>query len=156
MAVPNRLVALPAAYAEAAAPLAAAGVEVLLDCTSGGREAPAGVWVRVRTAEGAPGTGPVVVQGGSPHPERPTWLECTSATAPPAGFAGVLLRGLGSGGRAGATDVRELLAEMPPGVPLLVDWPHAPDVPVPAGAGLVLSDVVLDFLPLGEALGRLG
>ncbi len=156
MAVPNRLVVLPAAFAELAAAFAAAGLEVLIDCTADSAEVPPGAWVRARSATHAPGTGPLVVQEGKPDPSRPTWLERTTAGAPPAGFAGVMLRGLGSGGRAGRHDVRELLAEMPAGVAVLVDWPHPPEVPLPAGVGLVLSDVLLAHLPLAEGLhGRL-
>ncbi len=160
MIVPSRLVLLPAARAALAHDLLEAGTAVIVDLTSDPAEVPAGAWVRVRTAEGAPGTGPMIVMSGSPHPTRPTWLECTDVGGVPTGFAGVYLRGIGSGGRAGNDDVRELAAEFAStGTAVLADWPHPPEVSAPEGVGLVLSDVLAGFVlgggPLAARLDRL-
>ena len=153
MVVPSRLVLLPAARVALAHGLLEAGTAVIVDLTSDLAEVPAGAWVRVRTSEGAPGSGPLIVMAGPPDPTRPTWLERTTAGAVPAGFAGVYLRGVGSGGRAGCVDVRELAAEFAAtGVVVLVDWPHPPEVSAPFGVGLVLSDVLAGFVLVGGQL----
>ncbi len=153
MSVPSRLVLLPAAFVASATPLLAAGIVVIVDLTAGDVVVPDGAWVRVLRADDAPGSGPLIVLGGPPHPERPTWLERTTVGERPDGFAGLYLRGLGSGGHAGADDVRELAAAHAGLAPLLVDWPHPPEVLPPRGAGLVLGDVLTGYFPLGPNLG---
>ncbi|MSQ01624.1 MAG: SDR family NAD(P)-dependent oxidoreductase [Myxococcales bacterium] len=153
MPVPSRLVLLPAAFVASATPLLAAGIVVIVDLTADDAAVPDGAWVRVRRAEGAPGTGALIVMDGPPHPTRPTWLERTGAGEPAPGFAGLYLRGLGSGGHAGAEDVRALSAAHAGLGPLLVDWPHPPDVLAPRTAGLVLGDVLAGHFPLGPNLG---
>ncbi len=153
MSVPSRLVLLPAAFVASATPLLAAGIVVIVDLTADHAAVPEGAWVRVRQAEGAPGTGPIIVMDGPPHPARPTWLERTTPGEVPTGFAGLYLRGLGSGGRAGADDVRELALAYAGLGALLLDWPHPPEVVVPRAAGVVLGDVLGGYFPLGPKLG---
>jgi malonyl CoA-acyl carrier protein transacylase len=131
-----------------------AGATPIVDCTSWRAPVPDGAWVRVVRAQDAPGTGPVLLAEGPPVPGRECWLERTTAGSAPPGFAGVVLRGLGSGGRAGDDTVEGLLTAMPPGVPTLIDWPHGPDEKLPDVDGVILSDVLLSALELGPALGK--
>jgi hypothetical protein len=73
----------------------------------------------------------------------------------PEGYAGLVLRGAGSGGHAGDVDVRALLAQVPTGTRVLVDWPHPPEQAGPNAEGIVLSDVMLGFLAGPGLTGRL-
>jgi hypothetical protein len=111
-------------------PVLSAGATPVLDIAggAGGSALPPGCGVRVRSTADAPaGTGPVLAAEGEPLPGRACWFERTSAGPAPAGWAGVYLRGLGSGGRAGARPVEVELGAMPAGVAVLVDWPHPPE-----------------------------
>ena len=152
MASATRFVLLPPARVALAGEIAAAGAVVVVDCVSDVVDVPAGAWVRVRTAVDAPGTGPILAQGGSPHPSRPTWLERIEGMPAGNGFAGTYLRGLGSGGHAGPDDVREWAVSLAGHGPLLLDWPYPPDVPIPDVAGIVLSDVLAALWPLPPPL----
>ena len=146
------LCVLPADRASLAGAVRAAGGTPVVDLTAGGTVGPlaAGVWVRVRDGRSVPGTGPVLLAAGStPRPlaNRETWLEVTTPGPVPAGLAGVVLRGVEVGGPCGAAPAMSLLAQMPPGVPVVVDGGLKPDAVAGAlragAAGVVLSDVLM-------------
>ncbi len=154
--MPRIFCLLPAARAHLSPAVVSAGGIPVIDLTAPGpTPVPAGAWVRVVSTEGSvPGTAGVYTQGGAPVPGRETWLEAASFSAPPPGFAGVLVRGAGSAGRHGEADVRDAT---PPTGAWALDWPWAP-IDLPA-CDLVLSDVLLATLalpaPLQERLTRI-
>ncbi len=153
MPEPRCFALLPAARADLAGLVVAAGAVPVVDLGSDAAD-PGNAWVRVPVAQDAPGGGPLVVESGPPHPSRPTWIERIDGTPVPEGFAGVYLRGVGSGGRAGTADVRELVPLFRGKTPVLVDWPHPPEVTRPDVDGIVLSDVLAHFFRLPTSLAR--
>ncbi|MFZ5476025.1 MAG: SDR family NAD(P)-dependent oxidoreductase [Myxococcota bacterium] len=113
----------------------------VVDLTAGSGKVPRGAWVRVRSTADAPkGDGGILAADGPAVPGRECWREATEAVPVPEGYAGLVLRGLGSAGRAGDLDVRALAAKVAGRV--LLDWPHPPDEAAPPVEGLVLADVL--------------
>ena len=141
------LVLLPLARLDLAAELLAMGALPVVDHPPKDAALPPGVGVRVRHSGLAGGDGLVIAADGPALPGRSCWREATVPGPVPEGYAGLYLRGLGSGGAAGEEDVRRMTLR---GAALL-DWPHPPEEVVPAGAGIVLSDVLVGLLrpPVG-------
>ncbi len=145
--------ALPAARAHLCARVLASGGIPLVDltCADDTLELPEGAWVRVRSVEAVPGSGPVVLAAGTPEPApiagRPTWIELTDDLEVNAGYAGVILRGQEAGGPCGTRPGLELLRTSLVDQPIVLDAGVGPgDVSqvVRAGAaGIVLSDLLL-------------
>ena len=147
-AAPLLLCVLPASRGHLAPAVLDAGGTPLVDLTTESGSVPAGAWVRVRSGQGAPGTGPVVLAVGAPPVPvagRETWLETPTPMAAPEGFAGIVLRGEEAGGPCGARPGVELLAKVPAGTRVLLDAGLLPgDLPRAGRAdGVVLSDVLL-------------
>ncbi len=109
---PTLLVLLPATAATCADLVVSAGGTPVIDLTLGATVIVSpNAWVRVRPGTPPPGEGPVVMtHGGRPVPGRPTWLETTTAIAPPEGFAGIVLRGREAGGQGAPIDGLTALA----------------------------------------------
>ncbi|MFN7146524.1 MAG: polyketide synthase, partial [Myxococcota bacterium] len=101
------------------------------------------------------GTGPVIAAEGPALAGRACWREATTVVPVPAGYAGLVLRGSGSGGHAGELDVRALLAQVPPGTRVLVDWPHPPEEALLDAEGVLLSDVLFAFVAPPALIARL-
>ena len=146
---------LPAERATLTPRVQSAGATAVIDLCCGTGDVPDGAWVRVVSTEGAPGVGPVIAAEGPAIPGRACWREATAVVPVPEGYVGLVLRGLGSGGLVGETDVRALLAQVPPGVRVLVDWPHPPEEPLPNAEGVLLSDVLFAFVAPPALSGRL-
>ncbi|HNH45946.1 MAG TPA: hypothetical protein PKY30_02855, partial [Myxococcota bacterium] len=136
------LVLLPLARLDLAPELLAMGALPVVDHPPKEAVLPPGVGVRVRHSGLAGGDGLVIAADGPALPGRSCWREATGPGPVPEGYAGLYLRGLGSGGAAGEEDVRRMTLR---GTALL-DWPHPPEEEVPTGAGIVLSDVVVGLL----------
>lgn len=140
---PLVLVVLPAHRTDLIGPVRAAGATPVLDLGSGTvAEVPSGVWVRVDDTGSAPGDAGILARSGRPVAGRPCWKEQVDADAPSVGWDGIVLRGRESGGMGGARSVLSLAGEVPAGVRVLLDWPFGPEAPRPAGAGVVLMDVL--------------
>ena len=90
---------LPAECAELCTTVTAAGATPIVDLSCvDSVSVPDGAWVRTRSIENVPGTGPVIlIDGDTPVSGRETWLEVTSPKPTPSGFAGIVLRGGGVG-----------------------------------------------------------
>ena len=156
--------ALPAARAHLCARVLSSGGIPLVDltCAPDAVELPDGAWVRVRSMESVPGTGPVVLAVGTPDAApisgRPTWLEVTDESSVATGFAGIILRGQEAGGPCGERPGLELLRSSQSELPIILDagiGPGEVSSAIRSGAvGIVLSDLLLG-LPALELPTRL-
>ncbi len=147
---------LPAELSALAGTVLNTGGVPVLDFTCSPRcDVPEGAWVRVRTRRSVPGTGPVILTGSHKMPvrNRETWLEVTEPTAPPQGFAGVVLRGNEVGGSIGTEPGLDMLSKMGQDQQVILDAGLTPEeaaTALAAGAsGVILSDVLLALDEIG-------
>ncbi len=157
--MPRIFCLLPAARAQLAGAISAAGGVPVIDLTTGeATVVPTGAWVRVRSTAGVvPGGAGVFAAVGQPLAGRETWIEgadaASSAEQRALGFAGVCVRGRGSGGESGTVDVRDVQTDMA----CVFDWPFGPEA-LPTH-DILLSDVLLAYLDppkkLVERLARI-
>ena len=154
-------VLLPPVASQLSSLVVAAGCTPVIDATAGATpEVPAGAWVRTRPGRPAPGTGPVVLaEFGAPVPDRETWLETSVPRDVPAGYAGLVLKGIEAGGSHGEESGLSLLAQCPDPSRVILDAGCGPDTAAAAaamGADVLVAEAILGCpeLALPTAMAR--